>query len=425
MSSLAASAPSLLLPDLTKALKVTVFSDQPANRIDELQKFLLASDWSSLSQLDLSAASAKTVAPSSMSDAPIFVSPLDTVKSVTQMTSTASGSDACITPPLRSPYEACYTDSAGSPDSSRDFLTSPSLFNNVDFEFDTDNPATNFPLFNDQSFETEMSRTGSESDGLFPATVADQYQALGLEDVKLEDIASQATEMPAFVSQSTIAASQPQVEECDSAFSGVSSLDAAFAFAPAPSSAGTTPIDLIPYYTDEQVDAPAGSTLAMAFGEQEAVPALPIRRDSVSDSTTVDNVGVEATEVDSVVSRVGPMRTSKMARQRRLSPVKATSRDSTTSISPAPHAHPTDKNKKWQCASCGKWFDRAYNLKTHLFTHENPESREKPYECPDLDCRKPFARKHDMKRHFDNVHRGESRRPRGVSSRNDDADDLG
>lgn len=420
MSSFAASTPanSILAPDLTKALQVTVFSNHTADRIDELQKFLLASDWSSLPQLDLSASPTRTVDPSIMSDAPIFATALDTAKSAPQLASSTSDSDPCLTPPLRSPFEVCYTDSAGSPDSSRDFLTSPSLFNNVDFDFDSDNPASNFPLFNDHSFETEMSRAGSEP-GVF---YADQSQALGLENVTLDDIASQATEMPTYASQSTIAASQSKMEDTDFGFPAVSSLDAAFAYAPEPIHAGTTPADLEPFFVDENLDTTVGSTLAMAFGQPEAT----VKNEVDVHEPVVDDKNIEevVTETDNVTSRVGPMRSSKMIRQRRASPAKTPSRDSTTSISPAPHAHPTDKNKKWQCSSCGKWFDRAYNLKTHLFTHENPESREKPYECPDSECRKPFARKHDMKRHFDNVHRGESRRPRGIS-RNDDADDLG
>ncbi|PWZ00600.1 hypothetical protein BCV70DRAFT_199872 [Testicularia cyperi] len=455
-----------LAPDLSDALSKTYITNQPVDhidRIDELQKFLLGSDWRSLASLDLSASPTKsTFEPvalppfirsgvqsdtspaglnnnNNMTEAPLFSTSAETVKPVRDMVSSAPASDAPLTPPLRSPFEVCYSDSAGSPDSSRDFLTSPSLFDDADFEFETDNLANNFSLFPDQSFEDDMSRAASaEPMSSLAATSSaaasvDACQSFGLASVKIEDSDSQQTELPWYASQSTVMASQPKHEEVDNAsFCPVkSSLEAAFtrareqaeADARTPEYNDFAPSDLVPYYGDDSSRPTSSvSTLAMAFGPVEDI-TIPIGHSS-GPSMTLEPVH------DSLESHAGPVRTAKSIRQRRASPVKTQpqlpARGTSMTISPAPVAHPTDKTKRWQCQDCGKWFDRAYNLKTHMFTHEDPEKREKPFICPDGDCQKPFARKHDMKRHFDNVHMGESRKVKHPSSsRNGNADDLG
>ncbi|KAJ3917992.1 hypothetical protein F5877DRAFT_79437 [Lentinula edodes] len=59
--------------------------------------------------------------------------------------------------------------------------------------------------------------------------------------------------------------------------------------------------------------------------------------------------------------------------------------------------------KKYKCTVCTRAFDRAYNLKTHMDTH-NP-NRQKPYVCPHLSCHRAFSRKHDLGRHIISLHR--------------------
>ncbi|PWN54155.1 hypothetical protein IE53DRAFT_305203, partial [Violaceomyces palustris] len=53
---------------------------------------------------------------------------------------------------------------------------------------------------------------------------------------------------------------------------------------------------------------------------------------------------------------------------------------------------------------CNKPFERHFNLKTHMLTHEDPENRQKNFICPLESCSKAFARKHDRDRHHKTVH---------------------
>ncbi len=172
--------------------------------------------------------------------------------------------------------------------------------------------------------------------------------------------------------------------------------------------------DLKPYFgTDEDTKAAVLSTLAnaYAFGHD------------LSQSIKKPVVQEVAHEQEQQPSQVGPIRSSRADRERRSSPTKSAVVSS--SPIPAPFVDPVTNAKRWQCTECGKLFDRAYNLKTHRYTHEDPETRARPFECPDAECQKQFARKHDMQRHFENVHRGESRGRRGGSVKRSRADDLG
>lgn len=51
-------------------------------------------------------------------------------------------------------------------------------------------------------------------------------------------------------------------------------------------------------------------------------------------------------------------------------------------------------------------FARAYNLKTHIQTHD--PNRLKPYACHHKSCGRSFSRKHDLTRHMVSIHRTES-----------------
>ncbi|KAF2273574.1 uncharacterized protein EI97DRAFT_154165 [Westerdykella ornata] len=62
----------------------------------------------------------------------------------------------------------------------------------------------------------------------------------------------------------------------------------------------------------------------------------------------------------------------------------------------------TPENANYSCATCGKLFQRSYNHKTHLETH-NP-ARKKEHCCQYRDCDKQFVRKTDLDRHEKSVH---------------------
>ncbi|KAF8591960.1 hypothetical protein K439DRAFT_617507 [Ramaria rubella] len=64
-----------------------------------------------------------------------------------------------------------------------------------------------------------------------------------------------------------------------------------------------------------------------------------------------------------------------------------------------------DPRKKYRCSSCPRAFARAYNLKTHLQTHD--PNRLKPHTCPHRSCGRSFSRKHDLGRHLVSIHRDE------------------
>lgn len=65
-----------------------------------------------------------------------------------------------------------------------------------------------------------------------------------------------------------------------------------------------------------------------------------------------------------------------------------------------------DPRKKYRCNVCPRAFARAYNLKTHMATHD--PNREKPFVCPHRSCSRSFSRKHDLGRHLISIHRDES-----------------
>ncbi|EIN13643.1 hypothetical protein PUNSTDRAFT_117360 [Punctularia strigosozonata HHB-11173 SS5] len=68
--------------------------------------------------------------------------------------------------------------------------------------------------------------------------------------------------------------------------------------------------------------------------------------------------------------------------------------------------HSDDPRKKYKCPSCPRAFARAYNLKTHMATHD--PNRPKPHMCPHKSCGRSFSRKHDLGRHLVSIHREDS-----------------
>ncbi|WFD26838.1 hypothetical protein MNAN1_001827 [Malassezia nana] len=77
----------------------------------------------------------------------------------------------------------------------------------------------------------------------------------------------------------------------------------------------------------------------------------------------------------------------------------------------SPEPRTQDTQKRFQCPKCSRAFARAYNLNTHLSTHDPDPSRAKPFPCPYRSCRaeggRSFSRKHDLQRHVASVHEWE------------------
>ncbi|KAF8078298.1 hypothetical protein FPV67DRAFT_46311 [Lyophyllum atratum] len=65
-----------------------------------------------------------------------------------------------------------------------------------------------------------------------------------------------------------------------------------------------------------------------------------------------------------------------------------------------------DPRKKYKCTACPRAFARAYNLKTHMATHD--PNRLKPHVCSHPSCGRSFSRKHDLGRHLVSIHRDDS-----------------
>jgi hypothetical protein len=54
------------------------------------------------------------------------------------------------------------------------------------------------------------------------------------------------------------------------------------------------------------------------------------------------------------------------------------------------------------CHVCNRLFQRSYNRKAHMLTHN--KDRPRPYKCPEPDCRKAFVRNTDLVRHTKSIH---------------------
>lgn len=61
----------------------------------------------------------------------------------------------------------------------------------------------------------------------------------------------------------------------------------------------------------------------------------------------------------------------------------------------------TQANSTCECEKCGKLFQRSYNLKAHMETHD--PQREQPHACPYEGCKRRFVRRTDLVRHQQSV----------------------
>jgi len=59
------------------------------------------------------------------------------------------------------------------------------------------------------------------------------------------------------------------------------------------------------------------------------------------------------------------------------------------------------ENANCACDTCGKLFQRSYNLKAHMETHD--PQRSQPHACPYVGCDKRFVRRTDLLRHEQSV----------------------
>jgi hypothetical protein len=67
-----------------------------------------------------------------------------------------------------------------------------------------------------------------------------------------------------------------------------------------------------------------------------------------------------------------------------------------------PGKTPDDPRKRHKCLVCGRGFARAFNLKSHMHTHD--PGRPKPHQCPHPMCKRSFSRLHDLERHRQGIH---------------------
>jgi hypothetical protein len=61
----------------------------------------------------------------------------------------------------------------------------------------------------------------------------------------------------------------------------------------------------------------------------------------------------------------------------------------------------TSSDPSCACHICNRQFQRSYNKKAHMLTHN--KSRERPYKCTEPDCNKEFVRNTDLVRHTKSV----------------------
>lgn len=130
-----------------------------------------------------------------------------------------------------------------------------------------------------------------------------------------------------------------------------------------------------------------------AMPTQGADPLVSVVKPVISKEAVVQT-GLAT--VSLAVSRGSPSATAH-------APASKRSAASMAELSAARNKH-NSSSRLYECPICHKMFERAYNRKMHITTHEAIENRLKPFVCPIETCGKRFARKHDKNRHYMGVH---------------------
>ncbi|KAH7927368.1 hypothetical protein BV22DRAFT_1031849 [Leucogyrophana mollusca] len=181
-----------------------------------------------------------------------------------------------------------------------------------------------------------------------------------------------------------------RVGSSDYGASAAQSTAAAFPMTIDPSAFGAFPPSRSPSLTAAAAETGFKRTSFSDYGGATRIPAVP--KSSTADYYGLGyNMGAQHTPSPSNMSQLSAS-SSPMPQARSVRGVEDHSKD--------------DPRKRYPCPSCPRAFARAYNLKTHMATHD--PNRLKPHVCPHRSCGRSFSRKHDLGRHLVSIHRDES-----------------
>ncbi|KAF7792478.1 hypothetical protein EIP86_003518 [Pleurotus ostreatoroseus] len=143
-----------------------------------------------------------------------------------------------------------------------------------------------------------------------------------------------------------------------------------------------------------------------SFSEYEGSSPVRIHLPSSSASDYYPQVNV-AKYPQMAQATVSPANVSvQLPNGQSMQPAVVPSQRSAKSESGITSAMNKDPKRKYQCPTCPRAFARAYNLKTHIQTHD--PNRLKPYACHHKSCGRSFSRKHDLTRHLISIHRSDN-----------------
>jgi len=98
----------------------------------------------------------------------------------------------------------------------------------------------------------------------------------------------------------------------------------------------------------------------------------------------------------------------------RVPSINSTSASTEDKYKSSPSSASEDPRRRFKCNHCPRSFARAYNLKTHMATHD--PNRAKPHVCSHAGCGRSFSRKHDLGRHLFSIHKEGQGNSYGVES---------